>query len=518
MNMQRHRPGARLLISAAIAVLAAAGCAIGPNYHRPSAPVPQRFKEADGWKPAEPREAASGSSWWSVYDDAKLDELERQIDVSNQTLLQSEASWREAVALVTQARSALFPTIGVQASATRSRGPSQASSSNTGGTGTTGTGSTGTTGNGATVVTPSSSHPVNEFNLSGTGSWELDIWGKLRRTLESQEANAQASEADLAAARLSLQSTLATDYIELRVADEQRDLLDQTVEGYKRALLITQNQYNVGVAAKTDVITAETQLEGAQSQQINIGVTRATLEHAIAVLIGKPPADFALPAAKLGDAVPVAPAGVPSALLERRPDVSAAERQMAAANAQIGVAEAAWFPDLTLNGSYGFASTVMSHLISAPNNLWSLGGTASDTLLDFGGRLGQVRQARAAYDASVANYRETVLTAFQQVEDQLATLRILEQQVAVQEQAVKTANLAVQLTLNQYKAGTVAYTSVVTAQTIALGDSETLLTIRQNRLTASVALIQALGGGWDAATLGKSGGTAAQLQAQDAHP
>jgi NodT family efflux transporter outer membrane factor (OMF) lipoprotein len=515
MNMQVNRAGrgATLIGAALAAVLTAAGCAVGPNYHRPSAPVPQRFKEADGWKPAEPREAASGTSWWSVYDDAKLDELEQQIDVSNQTLLQSEASWREAVALVTEARSALFPTIGVQASATRSRGPSQASGSNSANTGTTGTGTTGT-GTGS-VVTPSSSHPVNQFELSGTGSWELDIWGKLRRQLESQEANAQASEADLAAARLSLQSTLATDYIELRVADEQHDLLDQTVEAYKRALEITQNQYNVGIVAKTDVITAETQLEGAQSQEISIGVTRATLEHAIAVLVGKPPADFSLPAAKLGTAVPVVPTGVPSALLERRPDVSSAERQMAAANAQIGVAEAAWFPDLTLNGSYGFASTVVSHLISAPNSLWSLGGTASDTLIDFGGRIGQVRQARAAYDASVASYRQTVLTAFQQVEDELATLRILEQQVAVQEQAVKSANLAVQLTLNQYKAGTVAYTSVVTAQTVALGDSETLLAIRQNRLTASVALIQALGGGWDAASLGKSTGTAAQLQAQD---
>jgi NodT family efflux transporter outer membrane factor (OMF) lipoprotein len=307
---------------------------------------------------------------------------------------------------------------------------------------------------------------------------------------------------------------LATDFIGLRVADEQRQLLDQTVDAYKRALLITENQYKVGVAAKTDVITAETQLEGAESQQINVGVTRATLEHAIAILIGKPPADFSLPPATFGTLVPVVPTGVPSSLLERRPDVAAAERQMAAAHAQIGVAVAAYFPDLTLSGSYGYASNVVSHLVSAPNNLWSFGGTASETLLDFGARPAQVRQARAAYDAAVANYRQTVLTAFQQVEDELATLRILEQQVGVQEQAVKSANLAVQLTLNQYKAGTVAYTSVVTAQTIALGDAQTLLTLRQSRLTASVALIQALGGGWNAATLGTKGGTAGQLAAQ----
>jgi NodT family efflux transporter outer membrane factor (OMF) lipoprotein len=488
------------LPAAGMIALALTACAVGPNYHRPSAPVPQRFKEADGWKPAEPREAASGSPWWSVYDDATLDELEKQIDVSNQTLKQSEASWREAIAVVSQARAGLFPTIGVDATASRSGGPGAKSGALT------------TTGSGGVLAVPSS-HPINEFELSGTASWDLDIWGKIRRTIEGDVASAQASEADLAAARLSLQGMLATDFIELRVADEQRQLLDQTVDAYKRALLITENQYKAGVAAKTDVITAETQLEGAESQQINVGVTRATLEHAIAILVGKPPADFSLPSATLGTLVPVVPSGVPSSLLERRPDVAAAERQMAAANAQIGVAVAAYFPDLTLSGSYGYASNVVSHLVSAPNNLWSLGGTASETLLDFGARSAQVREARAAYDGAVANYRQTVLTAFQQVEDELATLRILEQQVVVQEQAVKSANLAVQLTLNQYKAGTVAYTSVITAQTIALSDAQTLLTLRQSRLTASVALIQALGGGWDADSLGTKSGTAAQLAA-----
>jgi NodT family efflux transporter outer membrane factor (OMF) lipoprotein len=477
------------------------GCAVGPNYHRPSAPVPQRYKEAEGWKPAEPREAGSGVDWWSIYDDATLDGLERQIDVSNQTLKASEAAWRQAVALVSQTRASLFPTIGVAATGLRSGGA--------GGKAATSSASTGG------VAASLTSHPVNQFELVGTASWELDIWGKIRRTLESNEASAQASEADLAAARLSAQATLASDYIQLRVADEQRQLLDQTVEGYKRALEITQNQYKVGVAAKTDVITAETQLEGAESQQINVGVTRATLEHAIAVLIGKPPADFSLPSAALGNVVPVVPTGVPSSLLERRPDVAAAERQMAASNALIGVAVAAYFPDLTLNGTFGYASNVVSHLVSTPNNFWSFGGTASETLLDFGARPAQVRQARAAYDAAVANYRQTVLSAFQQVEDELATLRILEQQVHIQEQAVKSANLAAQLTLNQYKAGTVAYTTVITAQTIALTDAQTLLTLRQTRLTASVALIQALGGGWDASSLGTPNGTAAKLAAED---
>ena len=482
------------LVIAAAALTAAvlAGCAVGPNYHRPPAPVPQRFKEAEGWKPAEPREAASGANWWSVYDDATLDSLEKQIDISNQTLKAAEAAWRESTALVTQARAGLLPVIGVSATGTRSGGP----------------------GAGAAAAAPS--HPRNQFELAGTGTWDIDIWGRIRRTIESDVANARASEADLAAARLSAQAQLAIDYIALRVADEQQHLLDETVEAYKRSLEITQNQYHVGVVAKADVITAETQLDGAESQQIAIGVTRATLEHAIAVLIGKPPGDFSLPPATLGSVVPVIPIGVPTALLERRPDIAAAERRMAAGNAQVGIAISAYFPDLTLNGSYGYASSVVSGLVKAPNNLWSFGGTAADTLLDFGARPAQVRQARAAYDAAVANYRQTVLAAFQQVEDELATLRILEQQVQVQEQTVKSANLAVQLTLNQYKAGTVAYTSVVTAQTIAFADAQTLLNIRQSRLTASVTLIEALGGGWNAASLGTSTGTGATLATHSA--
>jgi NodT family efflux transporter outer membrane factor (OMF) lipoprotein len=495
--LQRLRTRA---LAATVAGLLSA-CAVGPNYHRPSAPVPQQFKEENGWKPAEPREAASGSPWWSVYNDATLDELEKQIDVSNQTLKASEAAWREAAAVVSQARASLFPTLGVSASAQRSHSPSG------GFTGTTTTTGSTTVTTGAT----SGSRDVNQFEALGTASWDLDIWGKIRRTIESDEANAQATEAELAAARLSAQATLATDYVELRVADEQRTLLEQTIEAYQRSLNITQNQYKVGVAAKTDVITAETQLEGAQSQLINVGVTRATLEHAIAVLVGKTPAEFSLPPATLGATIPVVPAGVPSSLLERRPDVAQNEREMKAMNAQVGVAIAAYFPDLQLTGAYGWANTVLPGLIKASNNLWSFGGTAAETLIDFGARAAQVREARAAYDEAVANYRETVLTAFQQVEDELATLRILEQQFEVQDQATKSANLAAQLTLNQYKAGTVAYTSVVTQQAIALSDAETLLSIRQSRLTASIALIQALGGGWDANTLGKPDGTAATL-------
>ena len=503
-----------------LGALALTGCAVGPTYHRPSAPVPQHFKEADGWKPAHPGEAASGTDWWSVYDDVELDGLEKQIDISNQTLKAAEASWREAEAIVSEAKAEFFPTVGVSGSATRAKGlgttigGATTSTTTTGGT-TTGGGTTGggttTTGGGTTAVIPAVSRaPSNTFDATANASWAPDIWGKIRRTVESDVASAQASEADLAAARLSAQGSLATDYVELRVSDEMKQLLDQTVEAYQRSLQITQNQYKAGIVAKADVITAEAQLEGAQSQQISVGIMRAQLEHAIAVLVGKPPADFAIAPGTFGTTVPVAPAGVPSSLLERRPDVAAAERTMASANAQIGVAVAAYFPDLTLNGAYGFTNSVVSGLISTPNNVWSFGGTLAETVLDFGARSAQVRQARAAYDAAVANYRQAVLTAFQQVEDQLVALRILEQQDEVQDRTVKSANEAVRLTINEYKAGTVAYTAVVTAQTTALADAQTLLTIRQNRLTASVALIQALGGGWQAGSLTTAGSAAAK--------
>jgi NodT family efflux transporter outer membrane factor (OMF) lipoprotein len=458
---------------------ALSACAVGPNYHRPAAPTPTHFKEADGWKAAEPREAASGTAWWSVYEDATLDSLEKQIDVSNQTLKASEAAWREAVAVAQVAGAQIYPSTAINATAQRSRG--------------TVSSFTSTNPNGGTGTRPA---PVNEFSVSGSASWDLDIWGRIRRTIESDVASAKASESDLAAARLSAQATLAVDYVELRLADEQIQLLADTIKGYQRSLDITQNQYKVGVAAKADVITAQTQLEGAQSQQIGLGVTRAQLEHAIAVLIGKPPADFTLTPATLAATIPVVPAGVPSALLERRPDISSAERKMAAANAQIGVAVAAYFPDLTLSGSFGFASPVTAGLLHTPNNVWSVGAAASDALFDFGARRYQVREARAAYDGTVATYRQTVLTAFQQVEDELAALRILESQYQVADQTVKDANLAVTLTLNQYRAGIVAYTAVVTAQAIALSDAQALLSVRQSRLVASVTLIQALGGGW----------------------
>jgi NodT family efflux transporter outer membrane factor (OMF) lipoprotein len=459
-------------------VLALAGltaCAVGPNYKRPTAPVPASFKEINGWKPSQPQQAASGTAWWTIYGDPLLDDLEKQIDISNQTLKASEAAYRQASALVSEARAAFFPTIAVDGSAQRS-----------------GTGSGGKNGQ-ATYK--------SQFNLAGDLSWEIDVWGRIRREVEASYASAQASAADLAAARLSAQSALATDYLELRINDELGRLLDATADADQKSLEITQNRYNQGTAAKSDVAQAVAQVEGVRAQLINVGVQRAQLEHAIAVLIGKPAADLSIVPIPLDEGVPVVPPGVPSTLLERRPDIASAERAAASANAQIGVAIAAYYPSITLSASYGLVSSAIQNLFRASNAVWSVGPQLAETVFDAGLRSAQVAAARASYDQTIANYRQTVLTAFQQVEDELAALRILERQAEVQDRAVKASEEAEALILNQYKAGTVAYTSVITAQTVSLGNKQTALSILQNRLAASVALIEALGGGWTAADL-----------------
>jgi len=331
-----------------------------------------------------------------------------------------------------------------------------------------------------------------------SANWAIDIWGQIRRTVESDKAAAQSSAAALAAARLSAQATLATDYFELRAQDQLQKLLDDTVAAEQRSLEITQSRYRFGVAAKADVVTAEAQLLSSQAQQINARVQRALLEHAIAVLVGQQPAELSVTPASMRSDVPTVPAGVPSTLLERRPDVAEAERKMAAANAQIGVAKAAYFPSLTLSGSDQYASSAWAHLISLPNRTWSLGPSLAETLFDAGARGAQVRQARAAYAADVASYRQTVLAGLEQVEDEIATLRVLQEQAVVEESAVKAAREAEALTLNQYKAGTVPYSSVISAQTTRLSAEETALTVLSSRLQASVALIEALGGGWSA--------------------
>jgi NodT family efflux transporter outer membrane factor (OMF) lipoprotein len=482
----------RMAAVAALALLA--GCALGPDYERPDAPTPVAYKEQDGWKPSLPQDSLERGPWWAIYHDPVLDGLEKRIEISNQTLRASEAAYRQSRAIVDVARASFFPTISASASQTYTErgaghgsvGGSQVAVQQAGG---------------SSFLSGAGRGIQSESNLSLDGTWSLDVWGRIRRTVESDVANAEASAADLASARLSAQATLASDYFQLRTQDELKRLLDRAVVDYHRSFEIAQNQYNVGVAAKADVLSAQTQLLSAEAQAINAGVQRAQLEHAIAVLIGAPAADFTITPIPLDNTVPTVPAGVPSTLLERRPDVAASERRMASANAEIGVAIAAFFPDLTLSGSLGYSSSNLTNLLEVANRTWSLGPSLAETVFDAGARSAELEQARDVYDENVANYRQTVLTAFQQVEDALANLRILEQQAAKENEVVAAAQEAERLTLNQYKAGTVPYSSVITAQTAALSNEETALTVLRSRLTESVALVQALGGGWTAGRL-----------------
>jgi NodT family efflux transporter outer membrane factor (OMF) lipoprotein len=472
-----------------------AGCTVGPDYARPPAPAPtaDKFKEQGIWKVAQPQDEAPRGAWWGVYHDQLLDGLVRQIDIDNQTVKAAEAAYRDTVAVVQQARASLFPTVTSTFSERSSRGSG-------GSTGTILPTTAGTTSVPTTIGSGGSS-VRSLFTLSGSASWDLDLWGRIRRIVEGDVASAQVSAADLAAARLSAQGALASAYLQLRVQDELKRLLDGTAEAYARSLQIVRNQYASGVAARADVAQAETQLSSTQAQAINTGVLRAQLEHAIAVLVGLPPASFSIEPEPLAIEVPVIPEAVPSTLLQRRPDIAAAERQMQTSNAQIGVAIAAYYPDLSLSASVGYSGSVLSRLIQDPNQFWSVGPALAQTLLDFGARNAQVTEARALYDQAVANYRQTVLTSFQQVEDQLAALRILAAQAEVQQRALDSAREAERLIFNQYRAGTVPFTSVVVAQATALSNAQTVLTVRESRLTASVALLQALGGGWDAAQL-----------------
>ena len=491
----------------------AGGCSVGPDYVKPTAPVPVLYKELKGWKPATPHDAFDRGTWWGVYKDLTLDRLERQVEISNQTLKASEAGYRLSVAIIKEAQAGLLPTIDGDYDATRSHEGSAASSSRgstvttaaatTGGTTTTGTGTgttTGTTSSTTAVSTGSRGVTFNSVTLEANASWDLDVWGKVRRQIESDVASAQVSDADLANVRLSAQAQLATAYFDLRTEDSLHRLLAETVAAYQRTLEITQNQYAAGTAARSDVDNALAQLKTTQAMEISTGILRAQYEHAVAALVGKVPAELAIGTAPLAASAPVAPVRLPSSLLERRPDIAAAERTMRQQNEAIGVAVAAFYPDISLSATIGAVGR-SALPISAANEIWSFGGSLAQPLFDGGLRLADVAAATATYDQGVATYRETVLTAFQQVEDELAALRILARQGAVEDEAVAAARQAVDITLNEYKAGTVAFTSVVTAQATLLGDQETALTIRQNRFIASVALIQALGGGWTVAHL-----------------
>jgi NodT family efflux transporter outer membrane factor (OMF) lipoprotein len=497
--MTLHRPmihpSLRRPLAVAVAVasaLALAACAVGPNYHRPAAPVATGYKEDQGWKPATPEQIPSDQPWWSIYDDALLDSLEQQVEVSNQTLKANEAAYRSAVAATGVDRGTLFPSVTVTGGATRSGGANGANQAITTASGTTVT--TGVGGNGHRTI----------YSAGAQASWTIDVWGRIRRLVESDVAKAQASAADVAAARLSAQVVLAEDYFQLRAADEQARLYQAEIESFNTALTITQNQVKAGITTLADVYAAQTQLDSTRASAVNVQLTRAKFEHAIAVLIGKPPSELSIDQASLTATIPVVPAGVPSGLLERRPDIAAAERSVASANALVGVAEAAWFPNLTLTGTYGFTSIMLPGLLKASNALWSFGPALAENVFNGGATLSQNREARANYDEAVATYRQTVLSAFQSVEDDLVTLRVLEQQEQLQESAVKNARLSEQLTSNQYKSGIIAYSSVITVQTTRLLDEISLLNIQSQRCVASVDLISQLGGGWDAAQLDRA--------------
>ncbi len=466
--------GART-VAVAIATATLAACTVGPEYVRPDAETPPAYKEADGWKQAQPSDHVLRGDWWEAFNDPLLSELEKQVSISNQTLAQAEALYRQARALVQSARSGYVPVISAGASADRSRSSANGNTINRG--------------------------VRNGYAISADAAWELDLWGRIRRSVESSQANAQASAADLESLRLSAQAELAQNYFLLRSLDTQKQILDDTIAAYAKSLQLTENQYAAGIVARADVVQAQTQLKSTQAQALDIGVQRAQLEHAIALLIGKPASSFSIAPALLTAIPPAIPVGMPSELLERRPDIAAAERAMAAANAEIGVAKAAYYPTLTLSAVAGFQGSTLANLISAPNRFWSVGPGLAQTLFDGGARRALTDQAMAAYDANVAFYRQTVLTGFAEVEDALAALRILEEEARIQEEAVQSARQSVQLTINQYKSGLVSYLNVIVVQTSALGLERNAVDIRNSRLAASVALIRALGGGWTMSNL-----------------
>src|SRR5262245_34709133 len=450
-------------------------CMVGPEYVRPPVVTPVAYKESEGWKVAQPQDTVIRGTWWEMFNEPQLNALEAQLDISNQNVVAAEAQFRQARALVREARASYFPTVTLGLGVTHAHIPA--------------------------LTTGAAARTETSYSLPLDVSWELDVWGRIRRTVESSQANAQASAADLEAVRLSVQAALAQAYFQLRTYDAQSELLERTVAAYQKSLELTQNRYAAGVASQAEVVQAETQLKTTQAQAIDIGVQRAQTEHAIALILGENASSFSLPPTPLVTSPPAIPIGAPSELLERRPDVAAAERNMAAANAQIGVAEAAFFPTLTLSASGGFESTDASKWLTWPMRFWSVGANVSETVYDGGLRRAQTDFARAAYEATVASYRQTVLAAFQTVEDNLAALRILEQEAQVQEEAVTAAQRSVTLTTNQYKAGIATYLNVIVTQAIALTDEITAVQILGRRMTAAVLLVEALGGGWNATDL-----------------
>ena len=477
-------------------VLMLSACAMGPDYQRPSVDVGDAYKELgsgqqgtgmvgastaqmQGWVPAQPGDAVLRADWWQLFNDPVLSELMGTLQSDNLNIVQAEAQYRQAQAMLQSARSGFFPTVGVNAAGTRSgSGRNASSNGNVGG-----------------------NNPSNQFSLSGSVSWEPDLWGRVRRSVEASGASLQASQADLATIRLSMQSALAQTYFQLRVMDAEKQLLQQTVAAYERSLTMTQNRYGAGVVAQADVESARTQLENGRTQLLALDWQRAQLEHAIAVLLGQAPSRFTLAAADLQAQVPVVPVGLPSELVQRRPEVAAAERRTAEANARIGVAQTAWFPSLTLSAQGGYRASEWAQWLSAPASFWSLGPALALAIFDGGAREAQLEDARAAYDAQAAAYRQTVLTALQEVEDYLVQLNVLGQEQVTQGRALASARESLRLTRNQYDAGLIDYLSVVQVETTALNTERSALSLVSDRLQTSVQLIAALGGGWDAAQL-----------------
>jgi NodT family efflux transporter outer membrane factor (OMF) lipoprotein len=465
-------------LAALLAAMILGGCVAGPAYKRPDVAAPANFKEGttiDGrvWKAAEPGDHLPRGPWWERFGDTQLNELLPQVEVNNQNLKSTVARYNQAAALVQSARAAYFPTVNLNGSSTRSRNATA----------------------GITQPSPTTNNSVS----ASVSAWELDLWGRIRNTVDANELSAQASVADIENLKLSLQAQLATSYLALRVADEQIALLKRTVDDYQKALDLTQNRYKAGVAAKSDVSQAETQLKSTQAQALDAGIARAQYEHAIAVLIGKAPADFAIAVQPMAARMPQVPLTAPSELLERRPDVAAAERRIASANSSMGAAQAALFPSLTLGAQVGFRqANSWANLLTVPNRFWSVGPALAFTLFDGGAKRAQIAQAEAVYDQNVADYRQAVLTAFQDVEDNLVSMRVLEEEAVVQADAVRAANESLDHVYAQYKSGVVGYLNVITAQATAYSNRRTELDLQNRRFAASVGLIKALGGGFAA--------------------
>jgi NodT family efflux transporter outer membrane factor (OMF) lipoprotein len=497
-----------LLIPLACTLLVLSACNPGPKYAKPPAQTPtafkeaapQQFKEGQGWKIAQPDDDKIRGKWWEMYNDPQLNALEEQVRISNQTIAGAEANYRAAQAVVVSARSALFPIVTSSPSYTNSRFSQTARTTAVVPT-AGGTSSSSSSGSGASSsalgVAGGSSGIINTFSLPINFAYTADLWHRIRNTVATNTFQAQASAADLATALVSTQATLAEDYFEVRALDAERTILRDTLENYRESLDLTMTLYKTGIDSEEDVAQAKTQLDTTAAQATDLGVSRSQYEHAIAMLIGKPPAEFTLPVAPFVPKPPPVPVAVPSALLERRPDIAAAERQVAAANANIGVARAAYYPNLSLSATAGYETAHFIQWFDWPSRFWSLGPQLTETLFDAGARRAQNEQAQASYDAAVANYRQTVLTSFQAVEDNLAALRILFQEVAEQQTAVNSSSRYLDLAMTRYKAGLDSYLNVITAQTSLLQNRETEVQIQLRQMTASVSLIMALGGGWE---------------------